>query len=89
MHALCRISLFTHIHLDIAYNQDRVIEVNVSTDASHTVRCQQCLRAVFQHVLCACCSCNSVASLFPRRLVSRPGTCKCQLHMALTTWLRA
>ena len=40
MRALCRISLFTHIHLDIAYNQDRVIEVNVSTDASHTVRHQ-------------------------------------------------
>ena len=38
---LCgRISLFAHIHFDIAYNQDRVIEVNVSTDASRTVRHQ-------------------------------------------------
>jgi glutathione synthase/RimK-type ligase-like ATP-grasp enzyme len=33
-----RLSLFTHMHFDIAYNQDRVIEVNVSTDAARTVR---------------------------------------------------
>ena len=29
--------LFTHIHFDILYNGDRVIEVNVSTDPSRTV----------------------------------------------------
>jgi hypothetical protein len=29
--------LFTHIHFDILYNGDRVIEINVSTDPSRTV----------------------------------------------------
>lgn len=29
--------LFTHIHFDILYNGDRVIEVNVSTDPTRTV----------------------------------------------------
>ena len=29
--------LFTHIHFDILYNGDRIIEVNVSTDPSRTV----------------------------------------------------
>ncbi len=32
-----RYYLFTHIHFDILYNGDRVIEVNVSTDPSRTV----------------------------------------------------
>ncbi|GAB4820480.1 hypothetical protein N2152v2_007526 [Parachlorella kessleri] len=30
-------SLFTHIHFDIQYNGDRVIQVDISTDASKTV----------------------------------------------------
>ncbi|KAK9822258.1 hypothetical protein WJX81_008337 [Elliptochloris bilobata] len=32
-----RYYLYTHIHFDIHYNDDRVIEVNVSTDPSRTV----------------------------------------------------
>ena len=33
-----RYYLFTHVHFDIAYNGDRVIEINVSTDPLRTVR---------------------------------------------------
>lgn len=29
--------LFTHIHFDVLYNEDRVIEVNVATDPHRTV----------------------------------------------------
>ena len=32
-----RFYLFTHIHFDILYNGNRVIEVNVSTDPARTV----------------------------------------------------
>eukprot|EP00232_Nephroselmis_pyriformis_P024087 CAMPEP_0182865824 /NCGR_PEP_ID=MMETSP0034_2-20130328/7890_1 /TAXON_ID=156128 /ORGANISM="Nephroselmis pyriformis, Strain CCMP717" /LENGTH=611 /DNA_ID=CAMNT_0024998143 /DNA_START=30 /DNA_END=1865 /DNA_ORIENTATION=+ len=32
-----RYYLFTHVHFDIAYNNDRVIEINVSTDPLRTV----------------------------------------------------
>ena len=32
-----RYYLFTHVHFDIAYNEDRVIEINVSTDPTQTV----------------------------------------------------
>lgn len=34
---LLRFYLFTHIHFDILYNDNRVIEVNVSTDPARTV----------------------------------------------------
>lgn len=34
-----RYYLFTHVHFDIAYNDDRVVEINVSTDPLQTVRC--------------------------------------------------
>ena len=30
--------VFTHSHYDVAYNKDRVIEVKVTTDPSHTVQ---------------------------------------------------
>lgn len=33
-----RYYLFTHVHFDIAYNDDRVVEINVSTDPLQTVR---------------------------------------------------
>ena len=32
-----RYYLFTHVHFDIAYNDDRIIEINVSTDPTQTV----------------------------------------------------
>ena len=32
-----RYYLFTHVHFDIAYNDYQVIEINVSTDPSHTL----------------------------------------------------
>ena len=32
-----RYYLFTHVHFDVAYNGDRVIEINVSTDPLRTV----------------------------------------------------
>jgi hypothetical protein len=32
-----RYYLFTHVHFDISYNNDRVIEINVSTDPLRTV----------------------------------------------------
>ena len=32
-----RYYLFTHVHFDVAYNGDRIIEINVSTDPSQTV----------------------------------------------------
>eukprot|EP00873_Tetraselmis_striata_P026587 jgi/Tetstr1/446851/TSEL_034329.t1 len=32
-----RYYLFTHVHFDVTYNEDRVIEINVSTDPSRTV----------------------------------------------------
>eukprot|EP00959_Pyramimonas_sp_CCMP1952_P395349 8284169-Pyramimonas_sp.AAC.1 len=32
-----RYYIFTHIHFDISYNKDRVIEINVSTDPMRTV----------------------------------------------------
>ena len=28
--------LFTHVHFDVSYNKDRVIEINVSTDPTQT-----------------------------------------------------
>ena len=36
-HTELRYYLFTHVHFDIAYNDDRVIEINVSTDPTQTV----------------------------------------------------
>lgn len=32
-----RFFLFTHLHFDVAFNADHVIEINVSTDPQHTV----------------------------------------------------
>ena len=32
-----RYYLFTHVHFDVAYNRDRVVEINVSTDPLRTV----------------------------------------------------
>ncbi|PSC72630.1 phagocytic receptor 1b [Micractinium conductrix] len=32
-----KLSLFTHIHFDILYNKDRVVQVDISTDPSKTV----------------------------------------------------
>ena len=32
-----RYFLFSHIHFDILYNKDRIIEINVSTDPQRTV----------------------------------------------------
>ena len=32
-----RYYLFTHVHFDVAYNGDRVIEINVSTDPLRSV----------------------------------------------------
>ena len=37
--------VFTHVHFDISFNKDRVIEIKVTTDPSHTVctHLYQCL----------------------------------------------
>ena len=32
-----RYYLFTHVHFDVAYNGDKVVEINVSTDPLRTV----------------------------------------------------
>lgn len=48
-----RYYLFTHVHFDIAYNGDRVVEINVSTDPLQTVRAALGIAAgvMFMHVM--------------------------------------
>ena len=55
-----RYYLFTHVHFDIAFNGDRIIEINVSTDPSQVSSTAQAVRnqrfPTLQHSSAKCCT---------------------------------